>query len=116
MRAMIAPAGHARAVRGQYLSPKSVALRNRSVRRGVLIFSALAVLALCYVWTRVRVIQLGYEATALHREVMKLEQKKEMLDAEVARLKTPERLERIARETLGMRRPRGDEIVFAPAE
>lgn len=100
------------AVRRQHISKKSVAIRNRHIRRMIILLSVAAVLALSFVWTRVRVIQLGYEVTRLHKEVVDLEQKRAEIVADVARLKSPDRLEKVAQELFGMRLPRGNEIVF----
>ncbi len=100
------------AVRQQHVSTKSVALRNRHVRRVVSVLLIVAVFAVLYVWARVQVIQLGYEVTRLHSQVVGLENQHAQLNAEVARLKSPDRLEKIAREYFGMHPPRGREIVF----
>ena len=96
----------------QHLSKKSVAIRNRYISRVFLFFCLGALILLCVVWTRVRVIALGYEVTRLHREVADLTQERAMLEAEVAKLKSPDRLERVAHERFHMRLPRGSEIIF----
>lgn len=102
----------AETVRRQHIARKAVSLRNRRVK----LFSAAMILvlglALLYVWTRISVVQKGYEVSRLHKEVHTLSQEISRLEAEVARLKSPDRLEKIAREKLGMRLPQGDEIVF----
>jgi cell division protein FtsL len=87
-------------------------VRARAVRRGIAIASIAIVLALAFVWTRVRVIQVGYEATKLNRQVRDLIEQSNELQVKIAKLKAPERLERLASEHFHMRLPQGDEIVF----
>ncbi len=82
----------------------------------VILFAIAMGFALLFVWTRVRVIQLGYEVTRLRKETADLTEQKDHLEAEVASLRSPERLEGIAREQFGMRLPQGDEIVFVGQE
>ena len=54
----------------------------------------------------------GNRLLGRHLFIEDLVEQKNMLEAEVATLRAPERLELVAREKLGMRLPRGDEIVF----
>jgi cell division protein FtsL len=58
------------------------------------------------------VIQVGYEVTKLSGQVRDLVEQGNELQVEIAKLKAPERLERLAREYFYMRLPQGDEIVF----
>ncbi|MFH0798900.1 MAG: cell division protein FtsL [Pseudomonadota bacterium] len=100
------------AVRHQPVAPKSAAVRRRHIRQiAILIFIGVA-LSLLYVWIRIQVIQLGYEVSRIRKETTELKEQKNRLDAEVASLKSPDRLEAVGRERFGMRLPRSDEIVF----
>ena len=69
-------------------------------------------IALFLVWARIQVIQLGYEVSRLRKDVGDLAQRRNLLEAEVASLKSPERLEGVATGRFGMRLPRGDEVVI----
>jgi cell division protein FtsL len=107
-----------RAVRRQPIAPKAAAAARRYLRQAMSLAMAGMIFALCYVWTRVQVIQLGYEVSRIRKEVTELVQQRDLLEAEVASLKAPERLTSIASERFGMRLPRGDEVVIveeAPA-
>ena len=99
-------------VRGQAVGKKSARLRARVVRRGVAIAAVGIVLALIFVWTRVHVIQVGYEVSQLNRQVGDLMRQRNRLEVEVAKLKSPDRLERMAQDHFHMRLPVGNEIVF----
>lgn len=100
------------AFRRQAVGKKSVQRRARVVRRGVVVAAIVILLALTFVWTRVRVIQLGYEVSQLNRVVGDLLKQKNRLEVEVAKLKSPDRLEVLAKDQFHMRLPMGEEIVF----
>jgi len=104
------------AVRRQHVARKSVVIRNRHMRRVFLFLFLAATLALSYVWTRVQVIQQGYEISRLHKSVAGLEHDAAQLQAEIARLKSPDRLELIARTYFEMRSPKANEIFFVGGE
>jgi len=99
-------------LRGQGIAKKQARVRARVVRRGVALAVIAIALALIFVWTRVRVIQLGYEVSQINRQITDLLSQKNQLDAEVAKLKSPERLEAVAKEHFHMRLPAADEIIF----
>jgi cell division protein FtsL len=103
------------AVRRQPIAPKAAAISRRHLRHAMSLLAAGVLIALFYVWARVQVIQLGYEVSRIRKEVTELAQQRDLLEAEVATLKSPERLSRAAAETFGMRLPRGDEVVIVSA-
>lgn len=100
------------AVKRQPVAGKSASLRRRHIQQGVVLLAVAVAMAITYVWTRIQMIQLGYEVTRIRKEVSDLADQKNLLGAEVASLKSPDRLERIAREHFGMRLPMADEIVY----
>lgn len=64
------------------------------------------------VWSRAKVISLGYEISKSSRQLNELKNSNEKLIAEVAMLKAPGRLEAIARKQLGLLPPKNTQIVF----
>jgi len=102
----------AETVRRQHIARKSVGLRNRRIKLYCIVMSVVLCSSLLYVWTRIRVVQKGYEVSRLSKETDELLKQKSILEAEIAGLKSPKRLETIARDQLQMRIPRGDEIVL----
>ncbi|MDH4247414.1 MAG: cell division protein FtsL, partial [Deltaproteobacteria bacterium] len=71
--------------------------------------------AMLYVWQRYNYIRLGFEVGALQREKERIEVRIEPLQVEAAYLARPERIEKLARETLLMRPPLpGQVIVVEP--
>ena len=71
--------------------------------------------AMLFVWQRYQYIRLGFEVGALLREKARLEERIEPLQVEAAYLARPERIEKLARQTLAMQPPRiGQVIVVEP--
>jgi len=110
---VIMPAGVMRTqLNAQAMGTKSVRVRARLVRRGVVAAAMVIACALAFVWTRVRVVQVGYEVSELNQQVTELKRQKDQLEVDVARLKSPDRLEKVAVAHFGMRPPGAGEIVF----
>lgn len=68
--------------------------------------------ALFYIWPHVRIIRMGYECERLENMHQAMIQTNKVLRLEVASLKSLERIERIARERLGLTFPDDDQIVI----
>ena len=100
------------AVRRQPIARKTAAASRRYLRQALSLLAVCVLLALLYVWTRVQVIQLGYEVSRVRKETTELMQQRDMLESEVAQQKAPERLSKVAAEKFGMRLPNGDEVVI----
>jgi cell division protein FtsL len=66
------------------------------------------------VWVRLQVVNAGYELSTARRLAHRLEQEQRELEIEVATLTSPRRLERVARERLGMGPPAPGQIVSVP--
>ena len=77
--------------------------------RGALICALIAALAvtLCLVrvWARTEVVQVGYDLRDAGERQHELVVERDRLRRELAALKAPERVERLAREKLGMKEP-----------
>ena len=85
--------------------------RPSNLLRFVLPALLLIVSALFYVWTRIQVIQLGYEISSTLKGERTLEETNKKLRVEIATLKSYARIERLATEELGMSKPRPDQVV-----
>jgi len=68
---------------------------------------------LVYSWCRVQYVKTGYEIARARREQQRLIAVRSELKIEEARLRSPERIRRIAEE-LGLVMPRPDQIVVMP--
>ncbi|RLC28174.1 MAG: hypothetical protein DRH32_09455 [Deltaproteobacteria bacterium] len=80
-----------------------------------IVFMALFMIELfSYTWCRVQCIRIGYEisrATADHSEGLAV---RNNLKIELARLKSPQRIARIARERLGLITPKPEQTIIIP--
>jgi len=89
--------------------------RNLLKPRLLLFFTLLLLLliggSLFYVWSRIQVIQLGYEISNALKEGRGLTEASKKLRIEIAALKSYARIERIATEELGMVKPKPDQVI-----
>lgn len=100
-----------RAVRRQPIARKRAAAGRRYIRQALSLAAVILIVALFLVWARIQVIQLGYEVSRIRKDTRDLSEQRDLLEAEVASLKSPKRLSEIASEQFGMRLPMGDEVV-----
>ena len=66
---------------------------------------------LFYVWSRIQVIQLGYDISHALKEGRSLAETNKKLRIEVATLKSYARIERMAVEELNMSKPKPDQVI-----
>lgn len=85
--------------------------RQRNISAIIAAFLWLLFSGFGYVWCRVQVVQLGYMLSDAHRVHTQLLNDSKKLHLELAILKAPERVERIAIEQLGLNRPTKEQIV-----
>ena len=67
-----------------------------------------------YTWCRVQCTNLGYRISNLNVAQAKILERRKNLKLELARLKSPARIEKIAREQLGLVFPRQDQVIRLP--
>jgi cell division protein FtsL len=66
---------------------------------------------LIYTWCRVQNTRQGYDITGLQAETRQLMLVQKSLKIELARLKSPDRIARIAKDTLGLATPKTQQVV-----
>ncbi|MGA2518072.1 MAG: cell division protein FtsL [Thermodesulfobacteriota bacterium] len=66
---------------------------------------------LFYVWSRIQVIQLGYEISNALKEERALTEANKKLRLEIATLKSYARIEKVAVEELSMSKPKPDQVI-----
>jgi cell division protein FtsL len=77
----------------------------------VLLFALFAAVGILHVTSRVLVVDMGYRMSKAQSEGNALTRENDRLKLELATLKAPARLERLAREQLGMAMPPGSAVV-----
>lgn len=89
-------------------------MRRRALFRNLLLGLCLSAVALLHVWVRLRVIQLGYALATASKVHSHLEQENRELKLELATLTSPERLQRMAKERLGLTEPEKNQVIILP--
>jgi cell division protein FtsL len=82
----------------------------------VLLFALFAAVGILHVTSRVLVVDMGYRLSKAQSEGNALTRENDRLKLELATLKAPARLEKLAREQLGMMMPPGSAVVSLPPE
>ncbi|NOZ85623.1 MAG: hypothetical protein GXP49_05065 [Deltaproteobacteria bacterium] len=77
----------------------------------MLVIGVLLALGLIRVWTRTEMVRMGFDLRKAGENQRALVIERDTLRRELAALKTPSRVERIARKELGMREPGPDQII-----
>jgi cell division protein FtsL len=81
------------------------------IGRPALLVAVAAAVGIFHVWSHTRVVTAGYRLGELQRSRAALQAGRNRLEVEVATLRTPGRLERFARERLGMAPPAAGAVV-----
>jgi cell division protein FtsL len=91
---------------------------SQRFRFGPLLMSLFLCLAgvAVYMWPRVQVVRLAYRMQTSEQHLRELLQERDQLRFELASLKDPQRIYRIATEQLGMSTPRHDQVVIVTHE
>ena len=89
-----------------------------SLRFGPLLVGLCLCLAgvVVYIWPRVQVVRLAYRLQTSEQHLRDLLQTHDQLRSELASLKDPARVHRVATEQLGMATPRRDQVVIVTRE
>ncbi|RKH66858.1 cell division protein FtsL [Corallococcus llansteffanensis] len=82
----------------------------------VALFALFTAVGILHVTSRVLVVDMGYRLSNAEGESRSLTRENDRLKLELATLKAPGRLERVAREQLGMAMPRGGAVVSVADE
>ena len=95
--------------------PKTRRRRNpKLVALWLLLLCALIAELLVYTWVRVQCVRVGYEIALLNRETQRLAELQDNFKVELARLKSPQRITKIAREKLGLTMPAPRQMMVLP--
>ena len=89
--------------------------RLRELLLVALLVLPLGVGLLADIWIHLGVIQTGYRLNELERTLSGLERQERRLRLEASYLASPQRIERLALEELGMAEPVPEQLVFAEA-
>jgi len=82
----------------------------------VLLCALFVAVGILHVTSRVLVVDMGYRMSKAETESRELTRENDRLKLELATLKAPARLERLAREQLGMAMPAGSAVIALPPQ
>lgn len=88
--------------------------RRRQVLMWVAVLTLVVAEMLFYTWCRVQCVRTGYQIAHESRRQQELTRFQNNLNIELARLKAPETISRIARDKLFLSRPEPQQIVVVP--
>jgi cell division protein FtsL len=72
----------------------------------------LTMVSIFHVWSRFRLIELNLQISDASKQMKELEQQQKQLKLEAAALKTPARIETIAKQELGMTIPQDQQVIL----
>jgi cell division protein FtsL len=107
-----------RATYGKVAAPKMRSINLVLGRRWdlfpylMVVMVLLTLVSIFHVWSRVKVIDMNLQIAGLNREIREQEQEQNRLRLEVASLKTPARVEALAKGELGMALPTEQQVVI----
>ena len=81
---------------------------------GALMSIVLIGVVLIHVWLRLQVVRLGYVLSTTSKLQTRLEQENRELKLELAKMTSPDRLEALARQRLGLVTPEKGQVVVLP--
>ncbi len=76
------------------------------------IWPVILVFTIGSVWIRLSVVKATYEVTQADKAMRSLQQDREQIELRVAGLRSPRRLEILARSRFGLTQPRADQVVY----
>jgi cell division protein FtsL len=78
----------------------------------IVVLLLLTAIAIFHVWSRCKVIDMNLQIAETRRQVKELQQEQTRMKVEAASLKTPARIEMLARGELGMALPNDQQVVL----
>jgi cell division protein FtsL len=78
------------------------------------VIAAMVVMAIGTVWLRLSIVRTTYEIDQVDRQMRALQQAREQMDIKITALRSPRRLELIARTQFGLSPPKAEQIIHMP--
>ena len=101
-------------VLGQQIVKDRTIAWKQEFKHYVLIVAALVFFSLLFVWSRLEVVQIGYEISHANMVYQNFNKENQQLRVEVASLKSPSRIEEIAQSRLDLIHPTHEQIIIIP--
>jgi cell division protein FtsL len=92
--------------------PWQISFSFQSICPITVFLAAAFAIAIFFVWSRTEMVRLEYQISRMERQVRDLRQEEQRMRLEVASLRSPQRIEAVASNDLGMSRPKPGQIVI----
>lgn len=99
---------------GQQIIKERALPWKRELKNHLLVTIALVFCALLFVWSRIEVVQIGYDISQANNVYHELIKENHRLRVEIVSLNSPSRIEKITRTKLGLRSPQPEQIILIP--
>ena len=96
------------------LKPNNKIRQSKAVAIWIILMAVFISEMLAYTWSRVQCVRMGYDISAAIGHQRELQRAQNNLKIEMARLKSPERIAKIAKDRLGLRIPKPEQMVIIP--
>ena len=102
---------HSRVAAPQHLEMFLDKRREEFILPLLVILAILTIVSIFHVWSRVKVVDLNLQLGESRKQFKELQIEQSKLKLEVASLKTPSRIEALARQELGLSMPTNQQVV-----
>ena len=99
---------------GEQIVRERVVPWKQDIKNYLLIVATLVFFTLLFVWSRLEILQTGYALSQANQVYETLVKESQCLRVEVASLKSPSRIEKLAKEKLGLINPTQGKIILIP--
>ncbi|MBN2466775.1 MAG: cell division protein FtsL [Deltaproteobacteria bacterium] len=99
---------------GQQIVKERVVPLKKGVKYQLAFITTLILCLLLFVWSRIEVVQIGYELSRWNKIYQERIQENQRLRVETSTLRSPSRIETIAKKELGLTNPKPEQIVILP--
>ena len=99
---------------GQQIVKEKAAPWKKGLKSHLLVIIALVFCSLLFVWSRLQVVQIGYEISQGNKIYQGLVKENQHLRVEVSSLQSPSRIAEIAKTKLGLTNPKQEQIIIIP--
>lgn len=90
----------------------SLSLHRPPLVRVFFFLAVLVVVSLFFVWSRLQLVNLQYDISRIESRLREAGREVRCLQLEVASLRSPSRIEAVARTRLGLRNPSSSQVIF----
>ena len=99
---------------GQQIIREKAVPWGKGFKYHLVVISAVIFCSLVFVWSRLEVVQVGYEISQSNKIYQERIRENQRLRVEVSSLRSPSRIEEMARKNLGFINPKQEQIFLIP--